>query len=239
LQCSNHRDVLGYYEELADTSYEEGRAQRSLQQRKLLEVISPNGQNRRLLDIGAGSGMLVEQALKLGYRAEGVEPSGWLQQCAQKLGLQVHRGIFPNPATPGPYEIVTLVDVIEHVPNPVELLEEIGKILTEDGVVLIVTPDAGSLIARMLGWRWWHYRLAHIGYFNRNNLTMAIKNAGLEPVRWGRPSWYFQADYLVDRVLTYLPQFLRWKQPDWLKKFTIPLNLGDSFFVLCKPQKSA
>src|SRR5229473_933230 len=115
VECANQADVLSFYEELQDPSYEEGRTQRSLQQKKLLELLPGTARGKRLIDIGAGSGMLVEQAIHLGYQAEGVEPSNWLAGKARELGLPVHDGAFPNPKTPGPYDVVTLVDVIEHV----------------------------------------------------------------------------------------------------------------------------
>ncbi|MFH2001219.1 MAG: hypothetical protein ABIK28_16170, partial [Planctomycetota bacterium] len=63
LQCSNIQDVLPFYEELEDQCYEEGRRQRGLQQRALLNRLNRFKNAGRLLDIGAGSGMLVEHAL--------------------------------------------------------------------------------------------------------------------------------------------------------------------------------
>src|SRR2546430_17521993 len=71
VECANQADVLSFYEELQDPSYEEGRTQRSLQQKKLLELLPGPARGKRLIDIGAGSGMLVEQAIHLGYQAEG------------------------------------------------------------------------------------------------------------------------------------------------------------------------
>ncbi len=66
MQCSDLRDVLSYYEELKDESYENNRRERSLQQRKLLQQLSPLKKTGRLLDIGAGNGMSVEQTIKMG-----------------------------------------------------------------------------------------------------------------------------------------------------------------------------
>ena len=233
-QCSNQQDVLPFYEAMEDPSYEEGRASRFLQQQELLKLVASQGDGKRLLDIGAGTGMLVEQATHAGYQAEGVEPSRWLQEQAAKRGLPVHLGKFPHPATPGPYDVVTLIDVVEHVPDPIPLLSAIAKVVQADGQVLIVTPDVGSFVARFLGRRWWHYRVAHVGYFDRSTLRRALQAAGLEVIRFGRPGWYFSADYLMERVLTYLPRALRFAPPAWSKRATIPLNLGDSLYVICK-----
>jgi hypothetical protein len=127
-----------------------------------------------------------------------------------------------------------LVDVIEHVPNPVELLTHVALQLNENGLGLVVTPDRGTLIPRIMGWKWWHYRIAHIGYFTRGNLLLALDRAGLEPVKIGRPGWYFSAGYLLERVYRYFPSILRIPFPDSLNRIVIPLNLGDSIYILFK-----
>ena len=233
LQCSALEGVLAYYEGLEDREYDEGRAERGLQMRKILERIRALRPGGRLLDVGAGSGMLVEQALELGYEPTGVEPSRWLQEVAEKRGLPVQLGTLPQAKLEGPFDVVTVIDVIEHVDDPVAMLAEVRRLLAPDGLVAIVTPDVGSLAARLMGWRWWHFRVAHIGYFDRDTLRMAIEQAGLRIVKLTRPSWYFRADYLWERLGSYLPGSLRLPRLAFLKKLTIPLNLGDSFLALC------
>ena len=228
LQCSGFQEVLPFYERLQDPAYEVGRAERALQARKLLDVIQKYRPNDRLLDIGAASGILVEQAIQMDYRAEGIEPSRWLQEKAQAYGLPVHLGTFPHPEVTGPYDVVTLIDVIEHVPNPVALLSAVRHVLAADGIAVVVTPDVGSLMARLLGWKWWHFRIAHIGYFNRKTLEMATRHAGFRLIKMHRPGWYFTVDYLIERINTYLPRMTRIQAPSFLKGMTIPLNLGDS-----------
>lgn len=228
LQCSNLNNVLSFYEQLEDAPYEQGRAERMLQAKKMIKIVQKYQPQGRLLDIGAGSGILVEQALKMGYQAEGIEPSKWLQNQAQKHGLPVYLGIFPHAQLTGAYDIVTLVDVIEHVSHPVELLSNISQVISEGGILIVVTPDVGSLLARILGWKWWHFRIAHIGYFNRKTLAMALDKAGFKLLSMTRPTWYFTADYLFERVNKYLPSFLRMPAPKFLKNVVVPLNLRDS-----------
>ncbi|MGZ8215998.1 class I SAM-dependent methyltransferase [Methylomagnum sp.] len=236
LECADFSEVQCFYECLEDPVYEEGRVQRGLQARRLLEILRRRKPTGRLVDIGAGSGILVEQAKSLGYDAEGVEPSRWLQQRASELGLNVHLGTFPHPEVNPGYDLVTFVDVIEHVANPVELLRAIAAGIAPDGIGLLVTPDVNSLVARMMGAKWWHFRIAHIGYFNCANLELALNRAGLTQLEVGRPSWYFSADYLVERLNYYLPKPLRLPIFDFMRHITIPLNLGDSLYVVFKKQ---
>src|SRR5229473_3490556 len=60
----------------------------------------------------------------MGYDAQGVEPSEWLCTRGREQGLRIHRGVFPHPDVTGFYDVVTLVDVLEHVSNPVGLLRD-------------------------------------------------------------------------------------------------------------------
>src|SRR5271166_4894197 len=195
LQCTDLAEVLPFYEDLVDPTYDAGRPERSIQARKILEIAHKLQPGGRLLDIGAGSGFLVEQAIQLGYRAEGIEPSAWLQKMALQRDLPIHLGTFPHAAASGTFDLITLIDVIEHVSNPVDLLKNIAESLAPGGTAIIVTPDVNSLAARILGRKWWHFRIAHIGYFNKRNLFLALDRAGLQPILVRRPGWFFGANY--------------------------------------------
>jgi len=228
IQCGEIQDLNRFYADLRDPEYEAGRKERALQARKLLTQIQTFCPRGRLLDIGAGSGIFIEQAIAMGYQAEGLEPSKWLHERAQKYGLPVRLGSFPGLVPTGRYEVVTLIDVIEHVPNPLTFLSRICNIISENGIVVVVTPDVGSLVARILGRKWWHFRIAHIGYFNRKTLGIAMDKAGFRLLTMKRPTWYFTGDYLFERFLKYLPQTLRIRTPSFIGKIVIPLNLRDS-----------
>ena len=228
------KDVLRFYEGLEDSAYEAGREERGLQAHKLLEIARKLQPGGWLLDIGAGSGMLVEQALQMGYRAQGIEPSAWLYKVAKQRGLPVHLGTFPHPAATSPFDVITLIDVIEHVSNPVDLLRNIAESLSPGGIALIVTPDVSSVAARLMGWKWWHFRVAHIGYFNKRSLSLALDRAGLQLILKKRPGWYFSANYLWERTHRYLPEVFRVAPPRLLSRVVIPLNLRDSWLVACR-----
>ena len=236
LQCPDVGDVLSAYEQMDDATYEETRDERALQLRALLKTLRAHCSQGRMLDVGAGTGILVEEALKLGFDAVGVEPSRPLQARAEQRGTPVHLGVLPHEACGGPYDVVTLIDVIEHVPNPVEILEQVSAVLAPDGICAIVTPDVGSVAARLMGWRWWHFRMAHIGYFTVDTLELALGRAGLRTLASSRPGWYFPVGYLVERTHRYLPRALRFRAPSVLDRWVIPLNLRDSLLVIVTPK---
>jgi hypothetical protein len=119
------------------------------------------------------------------------------------------------------------------------LLRECGKALQRDGLLTVVTPDISSAVARIMGHRWWHLRLAHVGYFDRHSMAAAAKNAGLEIVSTNRAVWSFPVSYLAERLAVYLPigAANRWAARTRLLgplyRSVIHLNLHDStvFFL--------
>jgi SAM-dependent methyltransferase len=234
LQCSDITDVLQFYNAMDDESYEATRDQRALQAKKLIVDIRNFVPAGNLLDIGAGSGIMVEQADILGYQSTGIEPSVGLCNRAVAHGLNVINGVLPNSAVTQKFDVVTLIDIIEHVTDPYELVLEASKVMDDDAVMVIVTPDVSSIAARVMGWNWWHYRIAHVGYFNESNLRLLLGRAGLEVVSVSRPSWYFPLGYLLERVLTYFPSWLRFPVPSFLQRITLPLNLFDSLRLVCR-----
>jgi len=236
-QCSDFSDVLSFYQSMDDPGYEASRAPRALQAERLLQSVSRHRPGGRLLDIGAGSGILVEVATRLGYRAEGIEPSEWMVRSAAAHGLKIQAGILPHEEITGPYDVVTLVDVIEHVSDPVELLVQAGTVLASDGIGLVITPDVASVATRVMGKHWWHYRMAHICYFERQTLLASLRHAGLEPIAIFRPSWYFTADYLIQRLGAYLPLVRKMRLPI-LERMVVPLNLFDSLGIVFRHASS-
>lgn len=236
IQCPVFGNVLEYYVALEDAEYEATRKERSLQAIKTLNIIKKYKPSGALFDVGAGSGILVKQAIAMGYQSEGIEPSEWLYRKAQEKQLPVSKGVISVEKINKKYDIITIIDVIEHVENPNELLAQARCLLQDDGLIVITTPDVDSFCAKLFGWKWWHYRVAHITYFNKRTLTKIIVKAGFEIIAAKRPSWYFTLFYLFERLKIYMPKFLRFPTPQWLKKVTIPLNLFDSWLIICKPK---
>jgi SAM-dependent methyltransferase len=232
--CPDADDVLPYYQKLEDSEYERTRSQRSLQAKKLLDVVKRYIRFGTLLDVGAGSGILVEQAIKTGFEAQGVEPAAWFVEQARKRNLPVIEGTLSSPAIAGNKDVITVVDVLEHVSNPLQLLSDVRQKLSSSGIAVIVTPDAGSLMARCMGYKWWHYRIAHVSYWDRKTLENALQRSGLVAVAWLRPSWYFPLDYLIARLGEYLPFLKPISKVAFTRRITIPLNLGDSWMVIAR-----
>ncbi|MDE1928441.1 MAG: class I SAM-dependent methyltransferase, partial [Burkholderiales bacterium] len=133
-------------------------ARRAQARRKLwlLRHLPPRIPRRgRLLDVGCAAGFFLAEA-RAHYEVQGVELSAWSSAWArEQLGLPVHTGTLQQAALEaGRYDVVTLWDVIEHVPDPVPLLSEAARVLAPGGSVVLTTGDWGSAYARRRGADW-------------------------------------------------------------------------------------
>jgi 2-polyprenyl-3-methyl-5-hydroxy-6-metoxy-1,4-benzoquinol methylase len=231
-------ELVQLYEQLVDDAYEGGLENRALQMRWILGVCKEaNPRARTLVEIGSGIGLLIHEARKAGFDATGIEPSRSLVAAGKRvLGVDLLNGTFPHPAlAERRFDVVLLVDVIEHVSDPVALLRNAAAALNDGGVVIVVTPDVDSAAARLLGQRWWHFRLAHVGYFGSGTMAKAAAAAGLSIVTKRRAVWFFPIQYLATRLERYLPvgALNRRLESSTLYQRTVTLNLFDSWlFVL-------
>jgi 2-polyprenyl-3-methyl-5-hydroxy-6-metoxy-1,4-benzoquinol methylase len=229
------------YSNLVDNEYQDSIVTRKRTFARVLERIRdlrPN--SRTLLDVGAGIGALCAEAKRAGFQVEGVEPSAWAVAEGRRRGIVLHEGYFPHPDLNGrKFDVITALDVIEHVSRPIELLKGCHKCLVPGGLLVLVTPDVGSLASRVMGQRWWHFRFAHIGYFSRNTLKAALKASGFALESIEAYVWWFPLTYILERLQRYLPigfvnRVLARKSFESIGKFHFPLCLRDSYIYFAK-----
>lgn len=179
------RALVDLYRQMRDDEYlaeEEGRRATA---RRLLELVEAHAPRRgRLLEVGCGPGLLLDEASGRGWRTLGLEPSEASRAHALDLGLDVRDSVLENlePAGSGRFEAIVMCDVLEHLEDPAGALRRCAQLLADGGVMLVVTPDPASLTARMAGARWWGYLPAHTFLVPRRTLRGLLESAGLDPV---------------------------------------------------------
>jgi SAM-dependent methyltransferase len=141
-----------------------------------------------LLDVGAGPGFLVGVAARRGWTASGVDLNPWAAEHARReLGVDVQHGTLDGlELASGSLDAVTLMDVVEHVPDPDALLAEVGRVVRPGGTVALLTPDAGAPMSRLAGRRWPEVQMPgeHPVLFSRWGLASALARHGLASVGW-------------------------------------------------------
>ncbi len=100
-----------------------------------------------LLDIGAGQGALVEEAAALGYETLGIDRCEPLARRARAKGLRVESANADSLEGADRFDVVTMMDVIEHVPEPRRLLATARCLLKPMGRLVVYTPNHRGAVA--------------------------------------------------------------------------------------------
>lgn len=144
---------------------------------------------RRLLDIGCGPGFFLKTAIARGWDAHGIEPSRQAAAHARTLGAKVTRGLFDAQSAQalGRFDAVNLTNVLEHVPDPVNILTLARDLIDAGGVLAVGVPNDFSplqIAAQNAAGLddWWVAPPHHLNYFDFESLTALLVRLGLKPV---------------------------------------------------------
>lgn len=152
--------------------------------RRLLDRLGARMPGGRLLQVGCSYGLLLDEARRRGYAVEGVELSSEAARYArEQLGLPVREtAIEELELERERYDAILLVDVLEHLEDPLATLARLRRALAPRGLLLVVTPDPSSLVARGAGAHWWCYVPAHYCLIPRRTLRELLGSCGLTVV---------------------------------------------------------
>lgn len=136
----------------------------------------------KFLDIGCGTGEMLELASQYYTTCEGVEPSPIAAEQARMKGFTIHEAMLDQARLPeNHYDMILMDSVIEHVPDPVAALKICYNALAKDGVVGMLTPKIGGPAYRIHGPTWNGFRHGyHLFLFNGKTLAQCMKMAGFE-----------------------------------------------------------
>lgn len=135
----------------------------------------------RVLDVGCATGIFLDGMRRWGWETLGVEPNPVASAYArERLGLEV---ITAELETAGlleaAFDVVTLWDVLEHVPNPRRTLTEVARVLRPGGLLVLSLPNIESVEARLFGryWAGWD-QPRHLVLFPRAVLIRLLGETG-------------------------------------------------------------
>jgi 2-polyprenyl-3-methyl-5-hydroxy-6-metoxy-1,4-benzoquinol methylase len=181
---------------------------------------------RRFLDIGCATGLLLNYIRDRGWLTKGVEVCRSSVEYARKrFGLDIFLGTLEEAAFPASFfDVVHFSHVIEHVPEPKEMLLEIRRILKPDGHIIVTTPNVTGGHAIFAGGSWRSLIPDHIYLFSKKTLRRLLENTGyrvVKQVSWGGIPAGRRADWLK-------------KPADRIAKM---LNIGDVMLFHCMLRK--
>lgn len=132
---------------------------------------------KKWLDIGTGSGAILDVLGPIALEFAAVEPQEQASQALSSLGYHVFRRIEDAPVSS--YDIVTLFHVFEHLKNPANILEQIHLLLKNNGTLIIEVPHANDfLIQHSSAFRAHTFWSEHLVLHTRETLVALVEHAG-------------------------------------------------------------
>jgi SAM-dependent methyltransferase len=158
----------------------------------------------RYLDVGCGSGGALGVAQALGWQVAGIEVDEAAAAKARRFTDELHVGdVLTAPFAAGRFDVVTAFHVLEHVPDPVSMIQRALGWLAPRGLLIIEVPNAGGLGAAIFGRAWSGLELPrHLSHFSPETLSRAVQDAG------GRVAWCWHGAK---------PRYYLWSLGFWLR----------------------
>ncbi len=241
----HHEAVVENYGDVEDQEYIEEEQGRLETFADSLELVQKYRRSGHLLDVGCHVGTFLMLAEQAGFDVAGVEPSRWGAEIARtRINGNVHCGAIEDAPLPeGGYDVITLWDVIEHLPDPALDIRAIHSALRPGGVFVISTMDVESLFARAFGRRWPWYMQMHLVYFSRQTLCEMLRREGFQIAEVSTHVRRVRLTYLASRLGGYAPAVGRFAnrvlERIGLAERTVGVSFGDIFTVIARKPESA
>ncbi len=241
----HHETVVENYGDVEDQEYIEEEQGRLETFADSLELVQKYCRSGHLLDVGCHVGTFLTLAEQAGFDVAGVEPSRWGAEIARtRINGSVHCGAIEDAPLPeGGYDVITLWDVIEHLPDPALDIRAIHSALRPGGVFVISTMDVESLFARAFGRRWPWYMQMHLVYFSRQTLCEMLRREGFQIAEVSTHVRRVRLTYLASRLDGYAPAVGRFAnrvlKRIGLAERTVGVSFGDIFTVIARKPESA
>ena len=191
--------------------------------------------NKKILDIGSGGGAFLKACKDRNITAEGIEPNKWLVNYSKKkYGINIStKNLNKINKT---YHIVSLFDVLEHIPNIKLTINKIYKLVKKDGFLIINVPDHDSLARKILKKNWPFYLTVHLHYFDKKSLSKLLDKKF--KLFYSKSYWQvLELSYVLERgskyfrILKMLNQIIIFLG---LGKISLKYNMGQTLFIFKK-----
>jgi len=152
----------------------------------ILKYLKNNDINKSILDVGCGTGWFLEIAKKEFSKVYGLEPSISLSKdTEERLKIKIFKKDLINQKFNFKFDVITMFDVIEHVPNPLEYIKKAYKILNKHGILVIFTPNNDSYGMDVLKSKSTHICPPdHLYVFNNKSIKNIFDKIGFKVIHY-------------------------------------------------------
>lgn len=233
-----------HWPDVADFDYETHVPLRYQKERVQVRDLAPT--RRLLAELHPNRGKCVEVGCSLGFQLAAMRQDGWdvlgiepdrhaCRHATDKLGVPTICSVYQDGLLPdASVDVLVMLHVIEHVPDPVSTLRSVHRALKPGGHLVLETPRYDTLMFRILGRRERNVSLDdHIFFFTVESLRRAYELAGFSLERLVIPPRSLSAERLVQLVATHSGIRRAHRAADWLarrlplKDWNVSVNLRD------------
>jgi 2-polyprenyl-3-methyl-5-hydroxy-6-metoxy-1,4-benzoquinol methylase len=195
----------------------------------------------RLLEIGSAYGFFLDEARQAGYQIAGVEPAATARSRANRLlSEEIVKDRLEKIESQ--FDVVVLWDVLEHLPDPLTTLKQIGEYMPPRALLAVITPNSTSYPARFFNHRWLVLASPqeHLHFFYPATIRRLLIIAGytpLEVVTFGRGGKRVKLSYIFRRLAIYsglLKPLALLVEHTLLKRLAPYVDWGDNMWVLAR-----
>ena len=198
---------------------------------------------KTILDIGCGTGEFLNELKNRDFQVQGIEVNSSARNFARNFHkLEVYRDLNTANFNPDSFGVITMWHVLEHVYHLHETINEIKRILKDNGTLIVALPNPESYDANLYGKFWAGYDLPrHIYHFSSSNVKNLFNAHGFKVINI-KPM-YFDAYYVsllsekyIAGHMNYFKAFYRASLSNF-KAMTGSGNYSSLIYIL-KPQKT-
>jgi SAM-dependent methyltransferase len=166
-----------------------------------------------LLDVGSGTGEVLQAAQERGWFPQGVEPERTAAEMARERGLDVVTELLEEAGLPeSHYDVVSAFHVLEHMPDSRGFLQTMSRWVRPGGFVVVEVPNFNSVQRRRLREDWPGLRpREHIVHFTPQTLERVLRAVGITPVMMRSPA-YLGPPQTLDHALADLVRHGRYRR---------------------------
>jgi len=161
--------------------------------RKFIRQLKRRGMTGgHLLEVGCGYGFLLEEAAPLFDSLTGTDFDSEAVKCVKQLGFQGIQGGIEALPSADCYDLILATGVIEHIYNPIELLQRLRQHLSATGWMVLATPQMNSFWLKLQGKNWPSFKIPeHVTYYDQHTLTELFRRSGAtQTIRLAYPHAY-------------------------------------------------
>ncbi|MCX6824774.1 MAG: class I SAM-dependent methyltransferase [candidate division SR1 bacterium] len=210
----------------------------------IIDKIKKYKKEGKLLDIGCATGFFMDIAEKKGFDVYGVDISKEAVKKAQSLfgEHKVFNSSIDDFNIKDKFDVIIMTDLLEHVFDPSKTLHQVKSFLNPGGILVVLSPDAGSFSRKLMKKYRMQFKLEHLYYFTDKSILSLSQNNGYNLIyncvgikKINFAYLFGQSKVYKLPIISYLIKFINFILPKSLKNHNFTMKFGEKLWILQKP----